>query len=104
MAIEVLSKIKSAEELAAESRRVAAIAAKDAIKLAQQENDELKDTLLTKARHDSIAIVESAQQEAKIELDALQDQSGHVKRKLLGFFYNIVCLRELLMHVFQIGS
>lgn len=82
MAIEVLSKIKSAEESAAESRRVAAIAAKDAIKLAQQENDELKDTLLTKARHDSIAIVESAQQEAKIELDALQDQRKKECEKL----------------------
>jgi hypothetical protein len=38
MALEVLTEIKAAEEAALETRRVAAAAAKDSIKLAEQEN------------------------------------------------------------------
>ena len=74
MAIEVLSDIKTAEEQALETRRLAAIAANDAIKLAQQENEKIKDELLTQARRDSIEIVEDAQQTAKVELETRQKQ------------------------------
>ncbi|MDD5016995.1 MAG: hypothetical protein PHO15_02705 [Eubacteriales bacterium] len=82
MAIDVLTEIKAAEEMACETRRVAAIAAKDAIKLAQQENEEIKDKLLTEARRDSIAIVDAAQQAAKKELDALLKQRMKACEKL----------------------
>ena len=74
MAIDVLNKIKVSEEKAAETRRVAAIAAKESLKLAEQENTEIKDKELTKARQTGIHVVEEAQRDAKAELDALQEQ------------------------------
>ena len=74
MAMEVLTQIKDAEQKALETRRVAAAAAKDAIKLAEQENEEISDMELTAARREGIDIVEAAQKAAKAELDALQQQ------------------------------
>lgn len=74
MALEVLTEIKAAEEKALETRRTAAVAAKDAIKLAQQENNEIKDKQLTDARRESIAVVDAAQKAAKQELDAKQEK------------------------------
>jgi len=72
MAMEILTQIKEAEEKARETRRVAAIAAKDALKLADQENSEIEDKQLTQARRSGLEAVEAAEQAAKKELDALQ--------------------------------
>lgn len=74
MAMEVLTEIKAAEEKARETRRVAAAAAKEAIKLAEQENSEIKDKELTEARRKSIVLVDDAQNAAKQELDAMQEE------------------------------
>ncbi len=74
MAIDVLNQIKAAEEKAEETRRVAAMAAKDALKLAQQENSEYKEKELAKARHEAIAVVDAAQKAAQAELDAQQNK------------------------------
>jgi len=72
MALDVLNDIKAAEEKALETRRTAAAAAKDSLKLAAQENSDIKDKELTKARRDNLAVVDAAQEAAKQELDALQ--------------------------------
>lgn len=74
MAMDVLTEIKAAEEKAHETRRVAAAAAKEAIKLAEQENSSFKEKELATAKLESLAAIEAAQQEAKAELDALQQQ------------------------------
>ena len=72
MALDVINEIKTAEEKAHETRRVAAIAAKDSIKISERENREIRDKELTLARRNGIGIVEAAEEEAKVELEALQ--------------------------------
>ena len=74
MANDVIKDIKAAEEKAHETRRVAAIAAKDSVKIAQQENAEIKDKEITQARRSGISVVEKAETEAKAELEALQKE------------------------------
>lgn len=72
MAMDVLTQIKAAEEQALEKRRVAALTAKDAIKLAEQENAEITDKELTAARHAGIEKVDAAKASDKALLDAQQ--------------------------------
>lgn len=74
MAIDVLNEIKAAEEKARETRRVAMASAKDALKLAEQENNEIKDKVLTEARRKGIETVEAAEHAAKAELEKQQAQ------------------------------
>ncbi len=74
MAIDVLSDIKAAEEKAQEIRRVAAVAAKDAVKLASQENAAYEDEELTQARRLSLKKVDEGRAAAKAELDKQQAQ------------------------------
>jgi V/A-type H+-transporting ATPase subunit G/H len=74
MAKEVLSAIKEAEQQAKEKRRVAMLSAKESLKLGEQENAEIKDKELTKARHEGIEYVNEAEANAKKELDALQEK------------------------------
>lgn len=74
MAIDVLTQIKTAEEHAYETRRVAAMAGKDALKLAEQENREIKDKELSEARRNGISLVDAAQEVAKAEFDNLQKE------------------------------
>jgi len=74
MAMDVLSEIKAAEEKALETRRLAVIAAKDALKLAEQENAQVMDKELSEARHAGIVKVDAAKAAAKAELDAQQNR------------------------------
>lgn len=74
MAMDVLSEIRAAEEKALESRRLAAIAAKDALKQGEQENAEITDRELTAARRAALAKVDAAKAAAKAELDKQQQQ------------------------------
>ena len=74
MAKEVLDKIKQAEEQAKEKRRVALVTAKDSLKMAEQENEEIKDKQLTAARHEALEYVNKEEDKAKAELDALQEK------------------------------
>lgn len=74
MAIDVLSDIKAAEEEAQEIRRNAAQTAKDALKLAAQENAAMENEELAKARHNSLIKVDAGREAAKAELDAQQAQ------------------------------
>jgi hypothetical protein len=74
MAMDVLSEIKAAEEKALEKRRLAVLAAKDALKLAEQENAEIMDRELTAARRAGIQKVDAAKAAAKADLDAHQKQ------------------------------
>ena len=74
MAKQVLSEIKAAEEAAKETRRVAMLSAKDSLKLAEQENSEIKDKELTQARHKGIEHVNAAEADAKAQLDELQSK------------------------------
>ncbi len=82
MANDVIKDIKASEEKAHETRRVAAIAAKDSIKIAQQENNEIKDKELTQARRSGITVVETAETKAKAQLEALQDKRALECEKL----------------------
>jgi hypothetical protein len=74
MAMDVLSEIKAAEEKALETRRLAAIAAKDALKLAEQEHAEIADKELTAARRTALDKVDAAKASAKAELDKQQQK------------------------------
>ncbi len=74
MAMDVLSEIRAAEEKALESRRLAAIAAKDALKLAEQEFAQIADTELAAARRAALDKVNGAKTAAKTELDKQQQQ------------------------------
>ncbi len=74
MAMDVLSEIRAAEEKALETRRLAAIAAKDALKLAEQEFAQIADTELTAARRAALARVDAAKTADKAELDKQQQQ------------------------------
>lgn len=82
MALEVLSEIKAAEAQAKEKRRVAMLSAKDSLKFAEQEDSEIKDKELTSARHEGLEFVNKAEQEAKTELDALQQKRNLECEKL----------------------
>ncbi len=74
MAKEVLDRIKAAEEQANEKRRVALVSAKDSLKMAQQEDETIKDKELTAARHEALVYVEGEEKKAKAELDELQEK------------------------------
>lgn len=70
--MEVLSEIRSAEEAALEARRVAASAAKDSIKLAEQENEAYKEQMIAEAKVRAARAIAEAQQASKQKLDAQQ--------------------------------
>ena len=74
MAMDVLSEIRAAEEKAADTRRLAAIAAKDALKLADQENAQIADTELTAARQAALARVDTEKAAARAGLDGQQQR------------------------------
>jgi phage protein D len=74
MAMDVLSEIRAAEEKALEKRRLAVVATKDALKLAEQENAEIMDKELSAVRHEGIEKVDAARASAKAELDAQQQK------------------------------
>ncbi len=102
MAIGVLSDIKAAEEKAQEIRRSAAIAAKDAVKLASQENAAYEDEELTLARRLSLKKVDEGRTAAKAELDKQQtrrlmecDALKENARKKLALAAD-VCLERIL--------
>lgn len=76
MALDVIGEIKAAEEKAQDIRRAAAIAAKDAIKLAAEENSQIRERELSAVRQRSAASVEAAGEAAKAELEALSKQHG----------------------------
>ena len=70
MALEVLNEIKAAEEAALETRRVAAAAAKDSIKLAEQENAAYRERMIAEAKARSAQAIADAQRLSKEKLDA----------------------------------
>jgi len=72
MAMDVLSDVRAAEDQAQEIRRLAAIAAKDALKQAEQENAEISEKELSSAKRSSSEMVDAARQAAQDEFDALQ--------------------------------
>lgn len=72
MAIDVLSEIKAAEEKAQEIRRMASVAAKDALKTAAQENAAYENEMLALARRNSLKKVDEGRALAKAELDTKQ--------------------------------
>lgn len=72
MAIEVLSEIKAAEEKAQEIRRVASVAAKDALKTAAQENAAYENEMLSLARRNSLKKVDEGRALSKAQLDTEQ--------------------------------
>jgi len=72
MAMDVLSEIRAAEEKAQEIRRTAALAAKDALKLAEQENARLLEKELSAARAAASQRVEAAKAADQAELDKQQ--------------------------------
>lgn len=74
MALEVISKIKTAEQEAEEIRRTAAAAAKDALKLAAKENAQIEDETLTQIRRASLEKVDEAKAAAKAELEEKQKE------------------------------
>lgn len=74
MAMDVLSEIRAAEEKALEMRRTAAMAAKDALKLAEQENAQIMEKELSAARDAASQRVEAARAADKATLDAQQAQ------------------------------
>lgn len=74
MAIDVLNDIKAAEEKAQETRRVAAMAAREALKVATQENAAYEDEELTQARRASLKKVDAGRAAAKAKLDKQQEQ------------------------------
>jgi V/A-type H+-transporting ATPase subunit G/H len=72
MALEVLTQIKAAEEEAVETRRIAASAAKDSLKLAEQENTAYREQMTGEARARAAQTVADAQRASKEKLDAQQ--------------------------------
>ena len=74
MAKEVLEQIKTAEDKANETRRVAMMSAKESLKIAEQENSEIEGKELALARRDAISYVDKEEQKAKTELDVLQEK------------------------------
>jgi isoaspartyl peptidase/L-asparaginase-like protein (Ntn-hydrolase superfamily) len=76
MALDVINEIKAAEEKALGTRRVASVAAKDAIKLAAEENREIFDKELSVILQSAAQTVETAENAARTELEALSEQRG----------------------------
>ncbi len=74
MALEVLSEIRTAEEAALETRRVAAAAAKEALKVAEQENVAYREQIISEAKANAAQTVAQAQQASKARLDTQQTQ------------------------------
>lgn len=71
MALEIINDIKAAESKAEEIRRTAAAAAKDAVKLAIEENAQIREKELELIRRNAAAAVESAGKEAGQEFESL---------------------------------
>lgn len=71
MALDVINDIKTAESKAEEIRRTAAAAAKDAVKLAIEENAKIREKELGLIRKNAAAAVESAGKEASKEFESL---------------------------------
>ena len=74
MAKQVIRLLYRQVQAAKEKRRVALLSAKEALKLAEQENSEIKDKELTDARHKGIEHVNEAEADAKAQLDELQSK------------------------------
>ncbi len=74
MALEVLTQIKAAEETAQETRRNAAAAAKDLIKLAEHENAAYTQQVIDKAKAQSALAIANGLQASKEKLEAQQTQ------------------------------
>lgn len=74
MALDVINDIKAAESKAEETRRTAAAAAKDAVKLAIEENALIRQKELDLIRKNAAALVDAAGEEALKELEALSAQ------------------------------
>ncbi len=74
MALDVINDIKAAESKAEEMRRTALGAAKDAVKLAVEENAQKREKELERMRQNAAAAVEAAGREAKKELESLSEQ------------------------------
>lgn len=74
MAIDILNKIKSAEAQADEIRRKASLSAKDALKAAAKECEQLEDEMLTQARRASLERVDTAKQAVYSKLNAQKAQ------------------------------
>ena len=74
MALEVLNKIRMAEEAALETRRVAASSAKEALKVAEQENAAYREQMTAEAKARAQQTIAAAQQASKAQLDARQAQ------------------------------
>jgi hypothetical protein len=72
MALEVLNEIRAAEEAALETRRVAAAAAKESLKVAEQENAAYRERMIAEAKARSQQAVAAAQQASREQLDAQQ--------------------------------
>lgn len=85
MALDVIGEIKAAEEKALEIRRVAAVAAKDAVRLASEENAQIMEKELSAIKQSSALAVEAAGAAAEAEFKALHDKRAgecdDIKRK-----------------------
>lgn len=85
MALDVIGEIKAAEEKALEVRRVAAAAAKDAVRLATDENAQILEKELSAIKQSSASAVEAAGAEAEAEFKALHEKRAgecdELKRK-----------------------
>ncbi len=76
MAFDVINDIKAAESKAEEIRRAALGAAKDAVKLAAEENAQILKRELGQMRQLAAVTIEAAGAEAKIELERLSAQKN----------------------------
>lgn len=74
MALDVINDIKAAESKAEEIRRTAAAAAKDAVKLAIDENAQIREKELELILKNAAALIEAAGGEAQSELESLRKQ------------------------------
>lgn len=74
MALDVINDIKAAESRAEEIRREALGAAKDAVKLAIEENAQIREREIGQMRQIAAVTVEAAGEETKIELELLSAQ------------------------------
>jgi vacuolar-type H+-ATPase subunit H len=102
MALEVINDIKAAENKAEEIRHTAAAAAKDAVKLAIEENAQITEKELELIRQNAAAAVESVGREAGQELESLNAQRNreceelkHKAEKNLSLAADI-CLERIL--------
>jgi hypothetical protein len=72
MALEVLEQVRTAEEAALETRRVALASAREAVKLAEQENAAYREQRIGKAKADMAKAVAEAQQASQGRLEERQ--------------------------------